>query len=136
MSIMYKLFGVPRNFDEFVDKVKKKGNDKVDIVIDTFEFCVSDAPSVADAYYSLLSLKSGKIKFKLNKMSSSKPRFRNLGLAELELESLNKSIDLAEKLMGFGLEATINGEFVDDARLNIPKYESNIEKIKKEQNYS
>ena len=33
MGIIYKLFGIPKTFDEFVDKVKRKEQKEVTVVL-------------------------------------------------------------------------------------------------------
>ena len=43
MTILYKLLGIPRTVDEFIDKVKRDGQSQVDIQIKVSD--VVDIPS-------------------------------------------------------------------------------------------
>lgn len=130
MSIAYKLFGIPKTFDEFVDKVKRRGKTQVDVFLGAY-----NAGGLAPLfdYHCYVGLQSGKTKLKLNEHIHERLGLlyrTRIGKAEVEQAALKEAVETAEKLQGLGLEATINGEPIAKAREDIPQYGNFIKEIK------
>lgn len=134
MTIAYKLFGIPRTFDEFVDKVKRKGDNKVDVILG--EENKGGLYGGLFDYNCIVSIKSGKTRLKLNEhtylMGVGGFESTQIGLAEVRQATLKDLIETAEKLQSLNLEATINGKPIDEAREAINQYiKSESKRLKK-----
>lgn len=131
MSISYKLFGIPKTIDEFVTKVKKNGNNKVDVILRS-----QMIPGLfGDINYKIfVSLTSGKTILPLNKYSYSISGFETFksGAFETGETAIRESIEIAEKLQTVGLEATICGKSIDQARSD---YKKEIRKYNNKRRY-
>lgn len=115
MTILYKLFGVPRTLDEFIDRIKKEGYNQVDVTLTTYD---DDTLWTGPAYHGVVGVKSGKRKLILEKdLRPSLGFCENISRSQLEQKSLKKAIETAEKLQECGLEATINSEPVNKSKV-------------------
>ncbi len=124
MTIIYKLFGIPKTFDEFVDKMKRRGDNQVDVILGEYNKGVG-VGGLFD-YNCIVSIKAGKTRLKLNEhtylMGVGGFYSTQIGLAEVRQATLKDLIETAEKLQGLKLEATINGKSIDEAREAINQY--------------
>lgn len=104
MSIAYNLFGIPRTFNEFVDKIRKKGYTRVNVIV---ESCRRAGPGIEvfKTYYRI-GIQSGNIRLK--KLNRYYEHIGLLGMDEVEQEVWTEARRAAEKLQNLGLEATIN----------------------------
>jgi len=131
MSIAYKLLGIPRTFDEFVDKVKRRGDNQVDVVLEAYD----DEGGFGGMfnYHCVVGVQAGKTRLRLNEhthMRLGHLYHTVIGKAEVEQASLKEAVETAEKLKNLGLEATINGEPVDKAREGIMQYDKGITELR------
>nr|MCK4930421.1 hypothetical protein [Nanoarchaeota archaeon] len=127
MSIEYKLFRIPTTFDEFVDKVKKKGDNQADVFLESCNEA-GPAPKHLD-YVCYVGLQSGKTRLIINQHTHVRlgELFHSrLGIAEVEQNAFKEAVEIAEKLQNQGLEATIHGEPLKKARGRIAQYEARV----------
>ena len=92
MSFRYRVFGWPQNFDEFVDKIKRDGEKKVDVSLDEY---VTDRDYGSTAY--TFRLKAGKANVLMDD---------HLGYNSSQLEA-NIYIEILEGL-GFETETKVH----------------------------
>lgn len=128
MSIAYKLFGVPRTFDEFIDKVKRRGDSQVDVTLVHYDDGKWN-------YHCIVGVQARKTKLRLHRHTHI--RLGDLyhtviDKAEIQKASLKEAVETAEKLKVLGLEATISGKPIDQAIEAINQYDKGIEEKKKE----
>src|SRR3989338_6730314 len=109
MSIAYKLFGVPKTLDEFLDKVKRKGYNKVNINLWSYD---NDDGFGPFNYHTVVDIRAGKIKLKLNEYTY--------------VRTWNLKIH--------GLESTINNKSTDELKKEISKYAGEI--LEKEREFN
>lgn len=131
MSIAYKLLGIPRTFDEFIDKVKRGGDNQVDVVLAAYDDEVGFGGMVN--YHCVVGVQAGKTRLRLKEhthMRLGHLYHTVIGKAEVEQASLKEAIETAEKLKNLGLEATINGEPIDKVREGITHYDNRIEEMR------
>lgn len=112
MTFAYSVFGIPRTFDEFVDKAKKMGQ-PIDIQIK--EKCTSADGGIKEyiSKYRVI-LNSGRYALKVFDSSVSVipsiPEISNKNLNDQRQEVMEKAGEIAKKLKESGLEVTIDGE--------------------------
>jgi uncharacterized short protein YbdD (DUF466 family) len=126
MSIA-KLLGIPRTFDEFVAKVKRRGDNQVDVTLEAYD------DERGYGYHCVVGVQAGKTKLRLNEHTHW--RLGHLyhtviEIAKVEQASLREAIETAEKLKNLGLEATIKGGSVDKAWEGIAQYDRGIEEMR------
>ncbi|HIJ13582.1 hypothetical protein J4461_03860 [Candidatus Pacearchaeota archaeon] len=134
MSIAYKLFGVPKTLDEFLDKVKRKGYNKVNINLWSYD---NDDGFGPFNYHTVVDIRAGKIKLKLNEYTYVRTWNLNdtiIGKAKIELAALNEAAETADKLKIHGLESTINNKSTDELKKEISKYAGEI--LEKEREFN
>ena len=125
MSITYKLFGVPKTFEEFVDKVYKEKS-KIDVSAEgnlELNFFTYDC-----SYRIILKTKNSKLKlykFKWKEMYFNSPRLPIE--TNFQYSVLFNILNTAKRLRDLNLEVLINGEPFDNAK---EKYEKHIEYLK------
>jgi len=107
MTILYKLFGIPRTFDEFVDKVKQKGQKDVNVVLGRYCHKAVDYADDRKFYvhHYFIELNSGKIMVKLDDIPVSSTFTRDHTETEQEIKSLAEKA--VNKLKELGLEAKL-----------------------------
>ena len=131
MSLAYKLLGIPRTFDEFVDKVKRRGDSQVDVVFEAYND--EDGFGRMFNYHCIVGVQAGKTRVRLNEhthMRLGHLYHTMIGKTEVEQASLKEAVETAEKLKNLGLEATINGEPIDKAREGIAQRDKGIEEMR------
>lgn len=105
MSLAYKLFGIPKNLDEFIHKIKSKSVKYVQIGIYHYRKDGSEAHSVA--------LKAGKYSFEYKDYPHDEyihTKEENLMKLRKHLDALEDSIDIAKKLKNKGFEIIIRNK--------------------------
>jgi len=138
MTIAYKLLGIPRTFDEFVDKVKRSRNNKVDIAVRKYNSYPTPFNIVPWNRSVVVRLETGKIRTKLKTYTYNTHRGRKdlfdvvIGKAKIEQTGLQYALEVAEKLQKHELELTINGNSIENIKEVIIKYGQNIEEKVKE----
>ena len=133
MSIAYKLLGIPRTFDEFVDKVKRRGDSQVDVVLVAYDDEGGLGFGGLWNYHCVVGLQSRKTRLRLNEhihVRLGHLYHTVIGKAEVEQASLKEAVETAEKLKNLGLETTINGEPIDKTREGIAQYDKGIEEMR------
>lgn len=125
MTIAYRLFGIPRNFEEFVDKaynekstidVSAEGN----LELNFFTY---------DCWYRIIlktensKLKLYKFKWKMMYFNRSRPPIET----DFQHSVLFNILDTAKRLKYLNLEILINGESFDEVK---EKYEEQIKYLK------
>lgn len=111
MTLIYNLFGIPRTFEEFVDKVRKSEQTQVDVV----------TWSYYDSHFNCyVELQAGETRLNLKKEKWYGDFVDNVHTIQRIL--LEKAIEAGEKLGNFGLQAIINGELIDKARERVNVY--------------
>lgn len=131
MSLAYTLLGIPRTFDEFVDKLKRRGGNQVDVILGAYD----DDGGFGGIfnYHCVVGLQAGKTVLRLNERTHA--RSGNLydtviGKAEVEQATLKEAVETAEKLQSIGLEATVNGRPVGETREALAQCDKGIEKMR------
>ena len=127
MSIRYKLFGIPKTFNEFVDKITKKGNNQVDVILTDYNDEES-LDGIFDHHY-LMGIQAGKTKLLIKEFSylESENLYTNkLNKYNLKRDFLKEAVKTAEKLQYFSLEATINGFSINGTKEKIDEYDKKI----------
>lgn len=130
-SIICKLVGIPKTFDEFVSKIKKKGHNEVNVTIVSYNEDLCGGRALT--YTHAIGVQAGKTKLKLNKhtyIRTGNLSASIIGKAKVGQDALKEAIEIAEKLKGLGFEATICDISIDEAREDLPKYDKIIEKQK------
>ena len=124
MTISYKLFGIPRTFDEFVDKVKKKNGEKRLDVILRLNMIPDLSPKLGSRkttlrYKTYVGVRAGRTRLTISKNNYPFSRdfdVYNRQRYEFSQKATTEAIETAEKLQNFGLEATINKMSVDEIK--------------------
>ena len=138
MAIIYKLFGIPRTFDEFVDRTKKEEEHKVNIAVGKYNSYPTPFSIVPWNNSVVIRLETGKIRTKLKTYTYNTQRGRKdlfdtvIGKARVEEVALKKAIEIAEKLQEIGLESTINKGNIEEATNSLTAYNEGIEKMIRE----
>jgi len=135
MSIQDKLFGRPKTLDEFVDKAKKKGINKVSILLTAYDDMGSFFGGGLFNYHCLVILSAGKITLKISE--HTRARLGNLyqtviGKAEKARDGLKDAIKTAEKLSELGFEVSINGKSVNEAKEMLAQSDTEIQEKRQE----
>lgn len=131
MSLAYKLFRIPRNLEEFVDKIKKRGDSSVDIVLTKRIGGVFGSMRYPN-HYSDLDIYSGKTKIRLGMVG--RWDYNNQTPKDYEpiaskRDSLVVALRTAEKVNGLGLVATINGKSISHVKKEIKQYKKKMDKM-------
>jgi hypothetical protein len=129
MSIAYALFGIPRTFDEFIDKVKRKGLPQVDVRLGKYD---SEGAYLWDTH-CVVGVQAGSTQLALREFVHVRMgdlQATRIGLAETERDSLQEAIAIAEKVQGLGLEATVVGQPIGQAKQDVVEYERIIADLK------
>ena len=135
MTLKYKLFGIPGTFEEFVDKIKNKGQKQVNIVLGSY----NDEGGLGVQFFNYhvyIMLESGNIRLKLNErihMRLGDLYGTVVGKAEVEKNGLKDAIEAAERLQKSSLEVTVKGDknySVDEAKKLIDEYDAKIIEMK------
>ena len=143
MSLAYKIAGIPRTFEEFIDKEKRAGQKQIDVAL---HVRCTDGHEGAFGLWTLhdtfSELRSGQRNFNLGNIYDLEfltPYNKQLslfdGAAELLRETdktraqtvqrfLLESIDVAYRLKTMGLEATISGRPLEEARERLRQLQS------------
>lgn len=138
MTLRYRLFGIPRTFNEFVDKAKKEGEHKVNIAVGKYNSYPTPFNIVPWNHSVAIGLETGKIRTKLKTYTYNTHRGRKdlfdtvIGKAKVEEATLKEAIEIAEKLQEIGLEPTINKGNIEEATNSLTAYNEGIEKMVKE----
>jgi len=108
MSLRYKLFGIPKTFEEFVNKVKRKEQRDVTVVLGKY---VEEAISYGDdRHYKVrhytTDLKSKNVNIRLSDVGRSLLMTTNH--SEIEKELSVQAKEIANKLNSFGLETKVD----------------------------
>ena len=127
MSLLYKLFGVPRTFDEFVDKIKKRRDRKVRVALVTN---VMDEMDGRPTFRYSVEIHSGRARLRLSsrifEMIVPNLEYTKGELRGLTRDLLREGIGIAERLKQQGLEVTVGKEnySIERAREELRKYET------------
>lgn len=130
MSLVYRLLGIPRTFEEFVDKAAKKGHRTVNVVLNNY-----DDEGSSWNYHVLVSLQVENIRLKLLKYTHVRMGDLHatvIGKAEIEKTALERAVEAAEQLRERGFEVTIQRKPLDAARDAIALYREQILNKKRE----
>ncbi len=128
MTLTYKLFGIPRNKEEFLDKMRKKreGERVVEIYLDSFQDDYGVGNSFVCSFYPIL--KSGITSLKLKNKDNYRIIFL-LGkqgqkeLREYEASEIEKMLSLGEELEREGFTVKIGSEHtIGEARESLEKF--------------
>lgn len=133
MSIQYKLFGKPKTLDEFVDKAKKTGINKISVLVAAYDDAGNLFGEGFFNYHCRVGLLAGKIRLKLGEHTHI--RFGHLyhtviGKAEVEKEAFTEAVETAERLSNLGFEVTINGKPVNEVKEALEQYDKGIQEMK------
>lgn len=106
MTIRYKILGIPKTFDEFIDRIKRNGQTQVNIT--------TWANYVGSSYYFFVKLQAGKTRLKNKSKWYATSFIDSYSTAQRIL--LEDAIEKGQKLQSLGLEIAINGESIDKTR--------------------
>jgi len=132
MSILYRLLGIPRILDEFVDKVKRRGDSQVDVTIETATDSWGCDPGW-NVFYTV-GVRAGGTRLRLNRFTHC-----TAGLdidilikeANVTRDYLNKAVETAKRIQRYGLKATIEGKPIERKEEAIRACEKRIDALKK-----
>jgi len=126
MSLLYTLFRIPRNFDEFVDMTKKKDHGSITVTIDAGDV----AESLSLNYHCIVGLRTGTKTMELAEFvhyRSGNPERTHLAIQQTERACLQEAVETAERLQSLGLEAKIGPKSIGQAKEDIAAYDAYIE---------
>ena len=138
MSIRYQLFGIPKTFYEFVDKVQRRGDADLEIFVRSYSDGSLEEKPIGDKMFSYMSnthyfveLWAGKRRFRLTEHT---PRVGDFFSTMVEIEEVIRNtfveaVKAAERLEVCGLEAKINGQGVEKVREAIMHYDKRIKSL-------
>lgn len=136
MSLLYTLAGVPRTYDEFVDKVMKKGM-PVNVRLELYDE-MSDANSLGLSHYDCsVKLQAENSSLEMTKFSfmrNSNLHYVVIGKAQTQVCAMKEAIALSERLQSAGIEVSIGTDrhSIEKSRTEIQNLEDHISKKRKE----
>ena len=109
MSIAYGLLGIPKTFDEFVDKAKQRGQ-ALNIIFYK-SFYEPKASTTMDYYNTCFELRLGRRTLKLKELLHYLPilpKEAQTASHKHNQKDLEEAIEIAEDLQSRGVKTTIN----------------------------
>ena len=136
MTLLYKLFNKPGNFDEFVDKAKKTGQTHAQISIKSSE-------TEGWNYYHKLTvtLMTKNSRLNLEKYKTLLHSIPGYSGERIDLKlpntinALTLAVDTAEKLQNLGLETKIDSYDIGEIKKKIENIPTYARRIKQEAGY-
>lgn len=129
MSLTYKLFKKPKTLDEFLDKIRKEGQTKINInfgYLSPKTFVSQPRRNwLPEKKFYAIQLESGKTTLELYYSSNINidTILKILGI-EIKNEVLRGAIEIAEEIKNNGLEVTIDNELVEKSKNLVSKKKS------------
>lgn len=121
MTLRYRLFGRPGNLDEFVDKVRRRDGNQVDVFLETH----FDGGFEEFYYHYAMGVQTGETKLRLKRANVRLGNLHSTSIDRIEVERncLKEAVETAEGLQCLGLKVTISGKQIDEAREGIVQYD-------------
>lgn len=134
MTLLYKLFGKPRNVGEFADKSCRNGESRVDIVVGDER---TELGSGASFHHYLLILKAGTYQLKVAGASALNVFGLNPGEDEVrdliaQHNALIQATRVGRYLEGQGLSVSVKGAPIGEVQREIDEYKQKAESKSKE----
>lgn len=135
MSLRYRLFGIPKTLDEFIEKIRNRGMNEIDVTAGAYD---SDAGiGHLPSFHCCVGLKAGRIHIFHKEFTHRRQGYlfdTVIGKAEIQKEGLGEAIEIAKKLTDMGFRVTINGHSIVECQTEISRFGESIRQRRQEYN--
>lgn len=118
MTIVYKLFKIPRTTSEFVDNAKRKGFNKIDVSVE-----INPNPTSIPAGMNFdVTLKSGDCSFNAYRGVAPIAGFGKVSLPDVALtKAFQKAVEIAKDLENSGFDTKVNNQMIKEVETYVSK---------------